>query len=277
MANRLNLLLHCGGRKVDRELVDEVETPAATDTHFPIPHKQLIDDVQSRLPEFGLQVVNEQHALMKDDFRYFGLMQVEPTMDGDTSLLSPDHAFVLGLRNSHDKSFPAGLCVGNGVFVCDNLCFSAEIVIGRKHTRHILRDLPTLIHAALGKMATARIDQEKRIEAYKNTDISDMQADHLIINACRAKALKPTQIIKVAQEWREPEHPEFKERNAWSLLNAMTQHQKGINPFELSSRTQRMHPLLDAACGITIGGESAVIDSNVVDADFVVNRQNVLA
>ena len=60
----------------------------------------------------------------------FGLLEVANCQQTE------DYAYVLGLRNSHDKRFPAGLAVGASVFVCDNLSFSGEIKIGRKHTRH---------------------------------------------------------------------------------------------------------------------------------------------
>ena len=46
-------------------------------------------------------------------------------------------AFVVGVRNSHDKSFPAGLVIGASIFVCDNLSFSGEVKLARKHTVHV--------------------------------------------------------------------------------------------------------------------------------------------
>ena len=61
-----------------------------------------------------------------------------------------DYGLVIGLRNSHDKSFPASIALGSGVFVCDNLAFSAEVTIARRHTRFIERDLPRVVHTAVG-------------------------------------------------------------------------------------------------------------------------------
>ena len=37
-----------------------------------------------------------------------------------------DYSLVLGLRNSHDKTFPASLALGSQVLVCDNLSFFGE-------------------------------------------------------------------------------------------------------------------------------------------------------
>ena len=59
---------------------------------------------------------------------------------------------MLGLRNSHDKTFPAGIVAGSAVFICDNLAFSGEVKLARKHTTHITRDLPRLVQSAVGQL-----------------------------------------------------------------------------------------------------------------------------
>ena len=43
--NKLNLMLHAGAAPITREQVAEIATPAGTATHYPIPHRQLIDEV----------------------------------------------------------------------------------------------------------------------------------------------------------------------------------------------------------------------------------------
>jgi len=272
-AKNLNLVLHCGSNKVDREAVDNVATPAGTDSWYPIPHRSLIELIESRLPEYGLSVVQQQHALMREDHRYFGLFQIEPMASEVPAPL--DYSLVLGVRNSHDKSFPAGLCLGSGVFVCDNLAFSAEVVIGRRHTRHIMDDLPRLVAAAFGKLVTARIDQDRRIEAYKTNELTDSQAAHLLFQAAEGKAVTKTSLLDVWNQWKAPNHPEFATagKTVWRLFNAITEVSKGINPFELSNRTQRINPLFDVVCGLDIG----LKNEDFVDAEFTVVGQNQLA
>ena len=61
-----------------------------------------------------------------------------------------------------------------------------------------------------------------------------------------------TRIPDVLQESREPRHPEFREgRTAWRLFNAFTEALKG-RLDELPRRTQALHGLLDATCGLAI-------------------------
>ena len=63
-----------------------------------------------------------------------------------------DYCWVLGLRNSHDKTFPAGIVAGAQLFICDNLSFSGEVKFARKHTSHIVRDLPQITSRAIGQL-----------------------------------------------------------------------------------------------------------------------------
>lgn len=243
--SRLNLCIHAGGHRVDRQQVIDCPTPEKTETWHPIPHKRLIDELETALPRYNLNVVGAEHALHKGGERYFGLYQV--------SNCQPDSDFglVFGLRNSHDKSFPAGLCLGSGVFVCDNLAFSSEVVLGRRHTTHIERDLPQLVAKAVGQLMDTRVEQQKRIDAYKVTELGDKEAHDLMIETLRAKGIMPTRINDVIDQWHTPKHPEFaKERNVWRLFNGFTEALKESALAELPKRTQIIHGIMDRACGL---------------------------
>src|ERR1700722_10364630 len=113
--HKTNLCLHCGARAVSRDQVATVPTPARTASWVPLPHERLLTGVQSALERVGLSVVTEAHGLTRDGDRYFGLLQLANGQDDQ------DFGLVVGLRNSHDKSCPAGLVLGASIFVCDNL------------------------------------------------------------------------------------------------------------------------------------------------------------
>src|SRR5205823_12089518 len=136
-----------------RERVAEILTPSRTETWVPIAHHRLLTGVQEALSRSGLHVVTEAHGLAKDGNRYFGLLQVA---NGSNPA---DFDLVVGVRNSHDKSFPAALVLGASVFVCDNLSFSGEVKLARKHTAHIERDLPQLVDRAVGLLGGLRQTQ----------------------------------------------------------------------------------------------------------------------
>ena len=244
----LNLCLHSGAHEVPRERLAETPTPAGTRTWSPIPHSRLLDLVETTLGGHGLRVVNQSHALWGDGNRYFGLLEVQNGSAHD------DYGLVVGLRNSHDKSFPAGLALGSGVFVCDNLSFGAEVTLARKHTRFIERDLPQVVHRAVARLTDMRGKQDRRIESYKETELDDRTAHDLIVRSLDSRVVPVTQVPAVLREWREPSHAEFAEggKTAWRLFNAFTESLKGRNLAELPRRTQGLHGLLDAACGLAV-------------------------
>ncbi len=239
----LNLILHCGDKSVDRECLQALPTPSATESWQPIPHYDLLNSVGETLSRSGMHIVTEAHGLSKEGDRYFGMLQVMNGQNPD------DYAMIVGVRNSHDKSFPAALALGAGVFVCDNLSFSGEVKLARKHTRHIMRDLPGLVERGVGLLGDHRRHQDERIAAYKCHALTDGQAHDVLINALDARVITPRAIPDVLKEWRSPAHDEFSPRTVWSLFNAFTETFKGSAVRSLP-QTQKMHGLMDSTCGL---------------------------
>ena len=114
------LMLHCGASQVPYEEVERSHTPDPTDTWTPVPHSRLVTEVRSHLDRANITVKEESHALTHDGGRYFGLFRLG--QDG-----ANEYGSVMGVRNSHDKRFPASLVFGANVFVCDNLSFMGEV------------------------------------------------------------------------------------------------------------------------------------------------------
>lgn len=238
----LNLVLHAGGRVATREQILNTTTPEATDTHVPIPHGRLIELVETTLARAGYSVIAQAHALARGHDHYFGLLQLANGTNSD------DYALVAGLRNAHDKVFNAGFLAGSGVFVCDNLAFSGEVKIGRKHTRYIERDLPRLVEVAVGKLGGLRVSQDERIKAYQETPITDAEAHDIVIQSLDVRVIGSRLIPTVVEEYRKPRHEAFKPRNVWSLFNAYTEVLKKCSVFDRPRSTQALHGLLDTRC-----------------------------
>ena len=259
-----DLILHSGAREVTRDMVRAIPTPEATDTWTPIPHAELIDLTLSNLTDSGMRVIEERHGLYKDGARYFGVFK----LGGDTPRVNindvvdatirratdepQDWAMAVGLRNSHDKSFPANLLGGSWVFVCDNLAFNGEIKLVRRHTRFIMRDIPNLVSRAVATLVEKRGAIAQRIEIYKNTELVERDAHDLLIRALDARAITGSQLPKVLDEWRKPRHEEFEPRNAWSFVNAATEVLKD-SPALLPARTMALNGVVDRFAGVLEG------------------------
>lgn len=240
---RPQLNLHCGGNEVTRNEVANTSTPSPTCTWQPIPHIELIEQVETALELNHLKIGNIAHALSHEGARYFGLMEIKAR-----EFTADDYAYVLGIRNSHDKTFPAGLVAGASVCVCSNLSFFGEIRVTRKHTRFIGRDLVPLVQSAIGKLMTAWHQQDQRIKAYKAFDISDEQVHDIAVRSVDVGVLPNRKLPDLLGQWREPRYEEFQARTAWSLFNGYTEVLKG-NLAELPRRTEKLHGLLDSQVG----------------------------
>lgn len=273
-----NLMLHCGAAVVEEDEVYAVETPEPCFRgeknrmkFHPIPHTLLLETVEKKLEAAGLHVAEQTHALTKEGQRYFGLIRVDdPNVKGD------DHGIVIGLRNAHDGSYSAALAMGSYVFVCDNLAFSGEVLVGRKHTKNIAKDLPGLVDLGFNALVEERGIQERRIEAYKAHEITNKDAHDIVVQSLMEGVFPVSYMPRIVNEWREPTHDAFKPRTIWSLFNAYTEVAKpkvvieetddgpaprgvGANLSTLERRTRKLHGFMDCYAGLVFKTAAQVV------------------
>jgi hypothetical protein len=239
-----DLLLHTADSTASRNAVEQTPTPPPTYTWRPIPHEKLLTTVEDSLIKRGFYITGEAHGLTHNGNRYFGLLEVRNSDE------TQDTRTVVGVRNSSDKAFSAGVVLGSCVLVCSNLCFSGEVSLSRKHTRFILRDLPFLVSDAIGTLLDLRTAERQRITRYKQQPISDLLAHDTVIHAVDEGVIAPSRVPKVLQEWRNPSHEEFTQRGktAWRLFNAFTESWKGSNLQTLPARSSKLQSVIDQAC-----------------------------
>jgi hypothetical protein len=234
----VSLVLHAGASPVTYDELRLVPTPPPTETHFPIPHHEIVELARYTLGFYQHEIVEEHFGVTPDGARFFGLM----------SLRSPhgDYTDVLGLRNSSDKSFPVSLAFGSRVFVCDNLAFIGETVIRRKHTANAKRALPSLISDIVAPLQQQRLAQSDTLLRYKATKLSDAVADHAILSMYRQNIIGVQRIADVIDQWERPAH-DWGDRTAWRLFNATTFALSG-KVAERPDLTRQLHQVIDSAC-----------------------------
>jgi hypothetical protein len=218
------LVLHRGGWEATAADLAAVPVPEETDSYVPVPYGRFVEEVELHVPRFGLQITDTRYALARDELQMFGVLTC--TNGGDHA----DYALAIGLRNSYDRSVSVNLTAGAIVFVCDNLSFSGEASMARKHTVHVFRDLPDLIYRMLSKVSSMQSRIHAEIAAMKERELSLETADHLMVEAVRRKVLPASHLPKVIAAWERPAHEEFAPRTAWSLFNAFTEIQKSRSP-----------------------------------------------
>jgi hypothetical protein len=239
--SRRGLDSYVGSYAVDLDAVRSTVTPEPTATCQPIPHADLYDRVKMELEGAGIRMTEELHALYRGGDRYIGI--------GITDLRSPqdDAEVVVGWFNSHDHSHAATLLLGERVMVCFNLCLHAEIKVGRRHTKHIRRDLPGLVAHAVDRVRGQVDEHAHRMDRYRATPLAERGGHHVLIQLVEDGALPAGQLRSVLREWREPSHLEFAE--AWNvnrLYQAVTG--QGAPLQQMARRHRSLHRVMDGWC-----------------------------
>ena len=232
-----NLILHCGAREVTRDELAVIPCPPPEGRWRPVPHHQVLDYAVKALDDAGYQLSKMQLGLTRDDQRFFGTLVLKSALVSGVSL-------AVGLRSSLDKSISLQWACGHHVFVCDNMAFKSEQVIARKHTTNGVLRYQEAICNAVVNLTEFREQEASRIKALTYRDLSDMQAESLLLRCYEAEILSPRTIHTAITEWRTPSFEEFEPRTAWSLFNSVT--------FALGNRA-KSNPQAHAALTIKLG------------------------
>jgi hypothetical protein len=234
------LMLHAGGRVATAEELRECKAPEPVGRWHPVAHAAVLDAVKETLRGAGYVVRAEKYALARSDARFFGVLDL-------TTPLATGVALSVGVRNSVDKSFPLGFAAGSRVFVCDNLAFSAELMVRRKHTVNGMKAFGQAIAGAVAGLTSFKEAEESRIRRMAERELSAAEASHVILAAYRRGIISTLQLPKVCEEWENPRHEDFAPRTAWSLFNAFTEILKPRSvsaPQSFVASTIRLHGLL---------------------------------
>jgi hypothetical protein len=234
----MSLMIHAGATAVNYDELRAIATPEGTDTHIPVAHHEIVELIRYTLGFYGHEIAEEHHAITQDGARYFGLL----------SLRSPygEYTDTVGLRNSHDKSFPIGIAFGSRVFVCDNLAFIGDHVIRRKHTVKAKRELPGLVTEIVQPLQQQRIAQNQTLLRYQTVPLTDTAADHAILTMYRNDVIGVQRIADVVEQWERPTH-DWGEKTAWRLFNAATFALAG-KVAERPTLTKELHQIIDGVC-----------------------------
>jgi uncharacterized protein DUF932 len=242
-----NVLMHSGSWPASAEDLAAVPVPEVTDSYCPIPYGEIIGQVKDTLPRFNFRLDREQYALAREGLQMFGVIRVSNGHNRD------DLQLAIGLRSSYDKSLAPELVSGTSVFVCDNLAFSGAVHVKRKQTSRSWEDLHFMVYEMIHKVDKLFARTVSIYDQMKGLAIDDTVADHLLLNAARARAFPVAKILTVAKEYkREDERLDtaFGRGTAWRLFNAFTEVYKSRNPWQLMTESQRLHSVFENTLAI---------------------------
>ena len=216
----------------DRDELKQYITPQPTTTHKPVDHFRTADQVATLILNNGHSIEKESHQVTHEGNRLFSTYTIATGRD--------DRRYMIGQRNTHDKSASRGVCIGTNIMVCSNMMFIGDETISNKHTAQMSGFDTTIannINALFNKIPMI----DNRIDVLQNTDIGQLEAHDYLVQAFSADVLPCSKFKDVLKEWNHPRHTEFKDRNLWSLENAFTEHMKDYRMdriLEYSNRLQ---------------------------------------
>jgi hypothetical protein len=252
-----------GTGNITRQELSQLDTPEANGPwHRPVPFGDYIDMVTDSLIGRGATIVSEEFQLTNNSQRFFGAMQIRPK-NVDTFLPGTGTDLIVGLRGSHDKIVPRGICIGTRVMVCSNLCFDGDMGnLKTRQTTNVMERLPVMITSVVGEIDKIVQTNVTRIEAYKNHNVKTSQAgDAVIVDLFRREVINLQQMQTALGEWIEPsfgEHQSDGDYTAWSVFNSVTQAFKPVgqraanqyNHAELNRRSTQLVESLDQIVGL---------------------------
>ncbi len=214
----------------------------------------MFDAVRQTLDGAGFQIRRTRLSLSHDDARFFSTLDLTHRV----SELNGGVTLAVGIRNSTDKSFPIGFCCGTRVFVCDNLAFTSEIVVSKKHTRFGQERYLEGIGQAVSGLQQYQEAAADWIDRLHGWNLSEDAANSYLLQAYETDVIGSRLLPLVIKEWRNPRFDEYKPRTGWSLWNCFT---------DVLSRTrQATHPAQAALTTIQL--QRLLRPPDVLDAEL---------
>jgi hypothetical protein len=231
----MSLSVHRGGNVVTRDDLALVPAPEATESYIPVPHDHLADTLSTIGQDIlkGYRLEKEQYALSRNGNQMFGVL-VFKSDDFELGLS-------VGFRNSYNKSMAIGIAIGADVFVCDNLAFTGDITVLRKHTTNVWSSLEDIVISTLYRSQKNFHRITEDAERLKSRMLDDHEAFRMMGLLFGHNVLTLRQLSAVKKEWLHPSYEAFKPRTVWSFYNACTETLKTCPPVVIMEKHIALH------------------------------------
>jgi hypothetical protein len=227
-------LSHANSNLVTRAELLTIPPPQGTPTWKPIAHADLIQAIDRQLLVRGITILDEKFAIQREGARLFGVLDL--SIEGDT----PEFCAAMGIRTANDRSMALEIAVGVTVFVCDNLCFSGDVIaLRRKHTAKF--NLNADISIAVDHYQEHLITLRGQIAGLQERALTEPEAK-LFIYEVFAREILPIRFFpSVTTAYFQPDQmPDVEPRTYWGLHNAFTRAIKLMAPAPAFAATTKL-------------------------------------
>ena len=225
--------------KLTRQELALVPTPAATATHRPIPHIEVVDALIETLGFRHIGIVTDQYAVDKTGMKMWGVLDLDTGFEGAR--------FSIAVRNAHDKSMRLAMTVGYRVFCCENGAFSGDFQpVLAKHSKRF--NLVEAVSIGVDQMQRNFKPMVEQVDRWRESQLTDTAAKLVIYRAFVEAELEiPHHLDRIVHDhYFNPRFPDFQPRTMWSLSNAFTSAFKELDPIPQYKATARLAEFLAA-------------------------------
>lgn len=229
-------LSHAQSQLVTRAELMQIAPPLGTPTWHPIAHGDLIHAIDRQLLVRGITILDEKFAIQREGARLFGVLDL--SIEGDT----PEYCAAMGIRTANDRSMALEIAVGVTVMVCDNLCFSGDLIaLRRKHTARF--NLNADISIAIDRYQEHLTVLRGQIGGLQEKALDDREAKVLIYEVFAGEILPIRFFSWVTHTYfASPPAlmPDVEPRTYWGLHNAFTRAIKEMAPAPAFAATTKL-------------------------------------
>ena len=187
--------------------------------HQPVSFVDYANEVARGLTMEGYGIMNEEYVLTKDKQTFFGTMQIS-TLEWQ----GHDFRVALGLRGSHNQKVSRGICIGESIIVCSNLCFDGDLGNWKtKQTTNGVGRMRSMINEAVALLPDRVDSRADTFEKMKEVRVTQRWGDAKLVDLFRAGGLSADQLPRAVKEWADPSFDHGAELTLWRLFNAATQ------------------------------------------------------
>ena len=232
------LLTQCGSECCSLEQLLTIPEPAKTRTYTPLNHYDFAVNVLTIASDLlkGYRFDGDAYALSSDGKKMFGVITYRKIQQSPNEELK----LAIGLRNSHDRSFSAGLTIGSTVLVCDNMVFSGDVTVMRRHQGEGMHeDLHDQIISAIYRSQHNMMQISEDVDLMKQVPMS-LQEKYEFLGVLTGEGiLSPSQSSAAFKELWNPSILD----TLWAGYNCATEALKSSPVHHILKRHSGLHHL----------------------------------
>lgn len=239
-----SLSLMSGGVPITRAALAELPKPEPKGPrHRPIAFSTVVEMLEQQLRYVGAVITHAQFGTNQNHGQLFGIMTLRTGHEGRYTIArAQQFETTVALRGSVNQTLSWAVGLGSHTFVCDNLVFSADYVLGTRSSGDIANKIAMLLREACGSFAKHTTDEVRMLGELEQTSLSNWQPERYMIAAVRRGVFPASSLPRWISEFDGPTAEEHRAvgNNKLRLYNAATAALRPVKGGRVTTLTHRV-------------------------------------